>query len=147
MLHLRPSSSQIVSIVARGRGFRLDSPPLNLYDCPVQENAPRQRLYLLVALLAIVSVFFLRDTYWQAALTEGDFVQLYVEVVKLQTRLADQPMKARTETRKILDSAGVTEEQLNRFVAEINKKPEKWVGIWEKINKELEKDSILPKNR
>jgi hypothetical protein len=113
----------------------------------VPENVPRRRLYLLVALLAIVSVFFLRDTYRQAALTEGDFVQLYVEVVKLQTRLANQPMKARTETRKILDSAGVSEEQLNRFVAEINKKPEKWVGIWGKINKELEKDSILPKNR
>lgn len=129
------------------RGFLLDSPPLNLYACPVPENASRRRLYLLVALLAIVSVFFLRDTYRQTALTEGDFVRLYVEVVNLQTRLADQPLKARMETEQILDSAGVTEEQLNRFIAEINKKPEKWVGIWEKINKELEKDSILPKNR
>jgi hypothetical protein len=112
----------------------------------VPENVPRRRLYLLVALLAIVSVFFLRDSYWPLGLSEEEFVRLYIGVVKAQTRLADQPLKARKETERILDSAGMTEEQLNRFIVEINKKPEKWVGIWEKINKELQKDSILPKN-
>ena len=134
-------------ILNYGKGILLDSLPLNLYACPVPENVPRRRLYLLVALLAIVSVFFLRDTYWQAALTENDFVRLYVEVIRLQTSLAGQPINARTETRKFLEREGASEEQLNRFIEQVSKKPERWAKIWEKINKELEKDSILPKNR
>ncbi|MCI0406068.1 MAG: hypothetical protein L0Z48_10075 [candidate division Zixibacteria bacterium] len=116
------------------------------------EKSPRRKLYLLVALLAIISVFFLRDSYWQFALNEDEFIRLYAEVVKLQTRLADQPLKARLETERILDSAGATEAQLNRFIEQMNKEPERWVKIWEKINKELEKagpagDATLPKNR
>jgi len=109
-------------------------------------------LYAFFAFILIVFVFFLRDSYWQTTLSEKEFVKLYVEVVKLQTRLADQPVKARMETTKLLDRSGVTEEQVNRFVEQVNKKPEKWAEIWEKINKELEKasparDTTLLKNR
>ncbi len=116
------------------------------------EKASRWRLTFLFILLVIVAVFFLRDTYWQTALSEREFVDLYVEVVQLQTQLSDQPMKARMETKKILKREGVTEEQLNRFIEQFNKKPERWVKIWEKINKELEKagpagDTTLPKSR
>jgi len=113
----------------------------------VPEKAPRWRLTFLFILLVVVAVFFLRDTYWQIALSEREFVDLYVEVVKRQTQLSDQPMKARAETKKILQRERVSEEQLNRFIEQINKKPEKWAKIWEKINKELEKETTLPKNR
>ena len=125
----------------------LDSPWANPYAWPVPEKMPRRKLYLLAALIAVISVFFLRDSYWQSALSEREFVVLYVEVVKLQTRWAGQPVKARTETRKFLEREGVGEGQLETFMQEVNKKPERWAQIWEKINKELEKDSIPPKNR
>ena len=116
------------------------------------ENVPRRKIYLFVLLFAIVSVFFLRDTYWQAPLSEKEFVRLYVEAVKRQTRMTGQPLNARTETKKVLERMGVTEEQVNHFIDQVNKKPERWGKIWEKINKELEKaspakDSTLPKNR
>lgn len=111
------------------------------------EKAPHWRLAFLFILLVIVPVFFLRDTYWQTALSEREFVKVYVEVVKLQTRFPNQPLKARAETKKMLDNAGVTEEQVNRFIERVSVKPEKWAEIWEKINKELERDATLPKNR
>ncbi len=75
-----------------------------------------------------------------------------MEVVQLQNRWASQPLKARTETRKLLEREGVSEEQLNRFMEKVNKKPESWAKIWERIDKELEKvspskGSIPPKNQ
>lgn len=113
----------------------------------VAENVPRWKLYTLFAFILIGSIFFLRDSYWQTTLSEKEFVKLYVEVVKLQTQLADQPVKTRTETKKLLDRAGVTEEEMNRFIEQVNKKPERWAKIWEKINKELEQDTTLLKNQ
>ena len=119
---------------------------------PVAEKVPRWKLYALFVFILLVSVFFLRDSYWQTALSEKEFVTLYVEGVQLQARLSDQPAQARAETSKMLERAGVTEEQVNRFIEQTNKKPEKWAAIWERINKELEKaspagDSTLLKNR
>lgn len=116
------------------------------------EKGSRWKWYLFLALILIFSLFFLRDSYLQTTLPEREFVELYVEAVKRQTRLADQPMKARSETKKMLDSAGVTEEQVNRFIERVSEKPEKWAEIWEKINRELAKasparDTTLPKNR
>ncbi len=99
------------------------------------------------AFILLVSVFLLRDSYWQTALSEREFIALYVEVVRLQSRLADKPKEARTQTNEFLQRAGVTEEQVNRFMEQLNKNPEKWAKIWEKISKELEKDTTLPKSR
>ncbi len=104
-------------------------------------------MYALFAFILIVSVFFLRDTYWQTTLTEREFVALYVEVVRLQSRLADKPEEARAQTREFLRRAGVGEEEMERFIALQNRKPERWAKIWEKIVKEIEKDTTLPKNR
>ncbi|MGH8004118.1 MAG: hypothetical protein ACRECJ_05290 [Limisphaerales bacterium] len=130
----------------------LDSSFLNPYALAVAEKSSRWKLYALFAFILLVSVFFLRDSYWQTALSEREFINLYVEAVKLQTRLADQPEKARAETRKVLKRTGVTKEQVNQFIEQVNKKPDRWAKIWEKINKELEKaspagDTTLPKNR
>jgi len=118
----------------------------------VAEKGSRWKLYAFLALILIFPLFFLRDSYLQTTLSEREFVKLYAEVVKLQARLADQPMKAQSETKKMLDSAGVTEEQMNRFIERVSEKPEKWAEIWEKINWELAKaspakDTTLPKNR
>ena len=104
-------------------------------------------MYALFAFILIVSVFFLRDSYWRTALSEREFVALYVEVVRLQSRLADKPKEAKAQTGEFLKRAGVTEEEMNRFVEQVNKKPERWAKIWEKINKELEKDTTLLKNQ
>lgn len=111
------------------------------------EKTPRRKLYLLVGLIAVVSVFLLRDTYWQTGLSEREFIALYVEVTRLQSRLADRPEEASKQTREFLQRAGVTEEQVSRFIEQVNKKPEGWAKIWEKINRELGKDSTLLKSR
>lgn len=100
----------------------------------------------MITLLIVVSVFLLRDTH-RRPLSEKEFVDLYVEVVKLQTRLADRPLEARKKTRALLDQAGVNEEGMNRFAERINKDPEHWVEIWDKITKELAADTTLPRNR
>jgi hypothetical protein len=129
----------------------LDSPFAIPYAFPVAEKASRWKLYALFAFVLVVSLFFLRDTYWQTTLTEREFVALYVEVVRLQSRLADKPEEARAQTKEFLHRAGVGEEEIERFITFQNKKPERWAKIWEKIVKELEKtgpaaDSILPKS-
>lgn len=104
-------------------------------------------MYALFAFILVVSIFFLRDSYWRTTLSEREFVALYVEVVRLQSRLADKPEEAKKQTREFLKRAGVTEEQVNRFMEQANKKPERWAKIWEEINKELGKDTTLLKNR
>lgn len=131
---------------------KLDSPPLNPYAFSVAEKAPRWKLYALFGFVLVITVFFLRDTYWQTTLTEREFMALYVEVVRLQSRLADKPEEARAQTKEFLRRAGVTEEEIERFIALQNRTPERWAKIWEKIVKELEKarparDATLPKNR
>lgn len=109
-------------------------------------------MYALFAFILLVSVFFLRDSYWQTTLSEREFIALYVEVVRLESRLTDKPKEAKTQTREFLKRAGVTEKEMNRFIEQVNKKPERWAKIWEKVNKELEKasparDTTLLKNR
>ncbi len=104
-------------------------------------------MYLLFAFILLISIFFLRDSYWQTTLSEREFVALYVEVVRLESRLSDKPKEARAQTREFLNRAGVTEKEMNRFIGQVNKKPERWAKIWEKINKELEQDSTLLKSR
>ena len=116
------------------------------------EKSSRWQLYALFGFILILSVFFLRDTYWQTTLTEQEFVALYVEVVRLQSKLADKPEEAKAQTKELLRRAGVTEEQLERFIALQNRAPERWAKIWEKIVKVLVKasparDTTLPKNR
>lgn len=113
----------------------------------VAEKVPRWKLYALFAFILVVSVFFLRDSYWQTTLSEREFIALYVGVVRLQSRLSDKPKESKAQTREFLRRAGVTEAQVNRFVEQMNKKPEKWTGIWDKISKELAKDATLLKNR
>jgi len=111
------------------------------------EKGSRWKLYALVVFILFVSVFFLRDTYWQTSLSEQEFLALYVGVIRLQYRLADKPEEAKKQTKAFLQRAGVTEEEVNRFIEQVNKKPEKWAEVWEKINTELDKDTMLPKNR
>ena len=111
------------------------------------EKTHRWKLYLLFALILLISVFFLRDTYWLPTLTEKEFVALYVEVTRLQARLADRSEEADAQTQEFLKQAGVTKEQIERFMAKVNRTPERWVIIWERTTKELEKDSKLLKNR
>ena len=127
--------------------LQLDSYRPNSYALPVPEKTQRWKLYLLFALILLISVFFLRDTYWLPTLSEKEFIALYVEVARLQARLADQPEEADAQTQGFLKQAGVTKEQIERFMAKVNRTPERWVIIWEKITKELEKDSTLLKNR
>ena len=111
------------------------------------EKATRWKLYVLFAFILIASVFFLRDTYWRTTLSEREFIALYVEVVRLQSGLADKPEEAKDQTGEFLRRAGATEEEMRRFIEQVDKKPERWAKIWEKINKELEKDTTLLKNR
>ena len=125
----------------------LDSSPANPYALPVAEKPRRWQLYLLFIFILVASLFSLRDTYLAPALSEKEFVALYVEVVRLQSCLTDKPEEAKAQTKEFLKRAGVAQEQVERFIAKVNRKPERWVVIWEKINKELEKDSTLLKNR
>lgn len=119
---------------------------------PVPEKTRRWKLYALFALILFVSIFFLRDTYWLPTLSEKEFMALYVEVTRLQARLADKPEEASAQTKEFLKQAGVTKEQVERFIVKVNRTPERWVKIWDKIVRELEKasparDSTLLKNR
>ncbi len=77
---------------------------------------------------------------------------MYVEVARLQARLADKPEEASVQTKEFLKQAGITKEQIERFTAKVNRTPERWVKIWEIVVKELEKvsparDTTLLKSR
>jgi len=54
-------------------------------------------------------------------------------------RFKYNPPKLEKEKKRILEQSNVTMDDVDRFIKEYKKKPERWVKLWEKINQELER--------
>lgn len=67
-------------------------------------------------------------------------MEVYVQLSIASEMYDTQPAKLEEERKKIFERFGVTQEEIDYFVKDYNKNPEKWASIWEKIVKKLEEE-------
>jgi hypothetical protein len=70
--------------------------------------------------------------------SEDKFVEVYVQLSIAHEMFASDTLKLKEEKKRIFQQAGVTQEQIDNFVAGGHQKPQKWVKVWKKIVEKLE---------
>jgi hypothetical protein len=68
------------------------------------------------------------------------FVEVYVQTSIVSEIYDTDPAKLEQERKKILEKYNVTQEEIDLFIKEYNKNPEKWARVWEKIVRRLEEE-------
>ncbi|MGB2698664.1 MAG: hypothetical protein WBD28_12520 [Candidatus Zixiibacteriota bacterium] len=90
-----------------------------------------------IAVIAIVLIILITSS--SAPIPEEKFVELYIKLAFIHEKHKYNPPELEREKNKILEENNVTMKDVDRFINQYKKKPEKWVKLWEKINQELEK--------
>ena len=99
-----------------------------------------KKIVILVALVvAVIVLFFFFYKRPSAPLSEDKFVDVYIQLSTANAKYQDDPLKLQQEKKRILKSFKVTPRQIEDFIREYQKDPEKWAGVWEKIDNKLEK--------
>jgi hypothetical protein len=73
-------------------------------------------------------------------LSEEDFVEVYVQLSIAWETFDEDSGKFEQDRKEILEKYSVTQEEIDEFVKEYNKKPENWAEVWEKIVRRLEEE-------
>lgn len=90
-----------------------------------------------IAVIVIVLVVLISNS--SAPIPEEKFVDLYIKLAFIHEKYKYDPPELEKEKNKILAENKITMKDVDRFIKEYKKKPEKWVKLWEKINQELER--------
>ncbi|GAB4319294.1 MAG: hypothetical protein Kow0074_08800 [Candidatus Zixiibacteriota bacterium] len=97
-------------------------------------------VFVLVGLfVAGYFLFFQEGATGPQILEQDKFVQAYVELASLAERMPIGTPEYDREKRRVLETMGVTPEQVEKALATYNDHPEMWQPVWERIQKELEK--------
>ena len=92
-----------------------------------------------VFLLIILFIVFNRLK-TSSKLSEDKFVEVYVQL-SIASEMYDTSLTELGEERKkILEKFGVTQQEIEYFIKEYNKNPEKWAKVWEKIVRRFEEE-------
>jgi hypothetical protein len=73
-------------------------------------------------------------------LSPEKFVEVYVQLSVASEMYDTDPAKLEQERKKIFEKFGVTQQEIEHFIKEYNKNPEKWAKVWEKIVRRLEEE-------
>ena len=65
-------------------------------------------------------------------------MEVYVQFSIASEMHGAEQDKLEQERRKILEKYNVTQEEIDLFIKEYNKNPEKWARVWERIVHRLE---------
>lgn len=90
------------------------------------------------ALLLIILFLIFDSLKTSSELSEEKFVEVYVQFSIASEMYGAEQDKLEEERRKILEKYNVTQEEIDLFIKEYNKNPEKWARVWERIVRRLE---------
>ncbi len=96
-------------------------------------------ILIISSVVVVVIIGIILITSSSQPIPEEKFVQLYIKLSLTHEKHKYNPPKLEREKQRILAEYEITMEDVDEFIREYKKKPEKWVGLWEKINQELEK--------
>jgi hypothetical protein len=86
-----------------------------------------------------------RQSVRPSALPDDRFASLLAEVIQLQELYLGQPDSLKLRRAALLDSAGVTEEQIRGYIKTLQSRPEAWLPLLERV--EARVDSIQKAKR
>jgi hypothetical protein len=105
------------------------------------------RIIFGAVILCIIVFLLFRALKPSSELTEDKFVEVYVRLSIANEMFTSDILKLNEERERIFQQAGVTLEEMDRFVNRYNQKPEEWGRVWEKIVKRLSEESTQPKRK
>ena len=99
-------------------------------------------------LITVISVVFLLTILFiifdslktSSELSCEKFVEVYVQLSVASEMYDTDPAKLEQERKKILKKHGITQEEIDYFIKEYNRNPEKWAKVWERIVRRLEEE-------
>lgn len=95
---------------------------------------------LLIVLVAIIVFVIVDDLNTSSEFSGEKFVEVYVQLSIVSDMYATDPPKLEEERKNILEKYRVTQKEIDHFVKEYNRNPEKWAEVWEKIVRRLEEE-------
>ena len=90
-----------------------------------------------VVIIIVLGIVLLRNP--GPPIPEEKFVDLYIKLSLIHEKYKYNPTELEKEKKRILEEYKITMEDVDEFIKEYKKKPEKWVKLWEKINRELDR--------
>jgi hypothetical protein len=96
------------------------------------------RIIIFVVFILILLFIIFNRLRTSAKLSEEKFVDVYVQLSIASEIFDTNPGKLEEERKKIFGKYSVTQQEINQFIKEYNKNPEKWAKVWEKIVRRLE---------
>jgi hypothetical protein len=100
----------------------------------------RSVIIISVVFLLIILLIVLNRPKTSSNLSEDKFVEVYVQLSIASEMYDAEPAKLEEERKKIFEKFGVTPEEIDYFVKDYNKNPEKWASVWAKIVRRLEEE-------
>lgn len=98
----------------------------------------RKCLVLFLCLLGFVSCN--KNTDSTSLKNQEQFVQVYVELLKLQDSISVQQPSFLDSSRAILQKYHFTEEEYNRSLSYFDEKPERWQLFYQKVLEQLQEE-------
>jgi hypothetical protein len=79
-------------------------------------------------------------------LSEEKFVEVYVQLSIARETFDEDSGKFEEDRKEILEKYSVTQEEIDEFVKEYNRNPEKWAKVWERIVHRLDEEKERAKS-
>ena len=97
-----------------------------------------KKFLLALIVIGVILVLFLIYHNLSKPLSEEKFVKIYIELTLLQTEPSSDQKLFLKKKKEILNKYKVEQKDIDYFIEEYKKDPEKWISVWKKINKRLE---------
>lgn len=87
--------------------------------------------------LFFVSLLFLASG-CNKKMKDEDFIRLYVRIARATEQYLDQPDRKTAAHQKIFAESGFTKQDFEDYQNRYNEQPEKWLAVWQEIEKQLQ---------
>ena len=99
----------------------------------------RTKLFIVAGLvLCVIAFLLLRGQMSSPDFAEDKFVEVYVQFSLAAEKFKSDSLALAEERQRILKQAGVTRDEMNDFVDQLNQRPHDWGKVWEKVVQQLE---------
>jgi hypothetical protein len=108
----------------------------------------KNKFIIIISVLFLLTILFIifNRLKTSSKLSEEKFVEVYVQLSIASEMYDTSSTKLEEERKKILEKYSVTQEEIDRFIKEYNRNPEKWAKVWEKIVRQLEGEKEIDKS-
>jgi hypothetical protein len=108
----------------------------------------KNKLIIIISVVFLLIILFIvfNRLKTPSKLSEEKFVEVYVQLSIASEMYDTSSTKLEEGRKKILEKYSVTQEEIDRFIKEYNRNPEKWAKVWEKIVRRLEGEKEIDKS-